>query len=139
MHIFNTSQFTLAFVLGIKQSNFLNHYLCCTVHKNTYAGVPGGYDERYASLVPTIDDYIWMIKKRVPCSGHKVHSICVVNSGDLHRLKYRPAQNVRDVFFHNKFFMEEDQTVMDCLEEELIHRNIKEYVKDQPPKNTNKR
>ena len=94
-----------------------------------YTGVPGGYDEKYAALIPTIDDYIWMSGK-VPCSGQKVHWICIVNSGDLHRLSYKPVPKERDRFFHNKFFLEEDHTVMDCLEEELISRNKKEFEGD---------
>ena len=93
--------------------------------------MPGGYDERYAAVVPTIDDYIWMLSgQKVPCSGQKINWICVVNSGDLYRLSYKPVPNVRDTFFHNKFFMETDQTVMDCLEEELISRNRKEFEED---------
>ena len=96
--------------------------------------MPGGYDAKYTSLVPIIDDCIWLhmtteesIKH---CSGRKVHFICILNSGDLHRLHYKPNPRIRERFFHNKFFMEEDPTVMDCLEEELIRRNIKEFEHD---------
>lgn len=32
--------------------------------------------------------------------------------------------------FHNKYFMERDHTVMDCIEEELISRNKLEYERD---------
>ena len=41
---------------------------------HTHTGVPGGYDERYAALIPTIDDCIWMLSRifRDPCSGQKV-------------------------------------------------------------------
>ena len=94
-----------------------------------HSGVPGGYDARYTSLVPTVDEYIWMFTNP-PCSGESVHSVCVVNSGDLQRLSYRPVPNERDKFFHNKFFMEKDRTVIDCLEEELIRRNIEEFEED---------
>ena len=99
------------------------------------AGVPGGYDAKYASLVPIIDDYIWLVHLTEEgiakhCSGRNVHFICVVNSGDLHRLRYKPDPKVKERFFHNKFFMEEDPTVMDCLEEELLRRNIKEFEHD---------
>ena len=103
---------------------------CCYTHTHTHTGVPGGYDERYAALIPTIDDYIWMLSRKVPCSGQKVHWICTVNSGDLHRVSYRPVPNERDRFFHNKFFMSKDPTVMDCLEDELISRNKKEFEED---------
>ena len=86
-------------------------------------------------MVPIIDDYIWLVRmtkeeKAKRCSGQEIHSICIVNSGDLHRLHYKPKPRVTERFFHNKFFMEEDPTVMDCLEEELIRRNIKELEQD---------
>ena len=32
--------------------------------------------------------------------------------------------------FHNKYYMERDHTVMDCIEEELVSRNKQEYEKD---------
>ena len=32
--------------------------------------------------------------------------------------------------FHNKYFMERDHTVMDCVEEELVIRNKQEYERD---------
>ena len=97
--------------------------------------MPGGYDAKYASLVPIIEDCIWLVgmtkeESAKHCSGRKVHSICIINSGDLHRLHYKPNPRTRERFFHNKFFMEEDPTVMDCLEEELIRRNVKELEHD---------
>ena len=33
-------------------------------------------------------------------------------------------------FFHNKYYMERDRTVMDCMEEQLVSRNRKEYEID---------
>lgn len=32
--------------------------------------------------------------------------------------------------FHNKYFMERDHTVMDCIEEEIVNRNKEEYKRD---------
>ena len=119
-------------VIVILYYKYLILYIICTTSNTQCAGVPGGYDVKYASLVPTIDDYIWMVEENVPCSGIKVRHVCILNSGDLHRLKYKPVPNVRDAFFHNKFYMEKDETVMDCMEEELDRRNIIEFLEDYP-------
>ena len=39
-------------------------------------------------------------------------------------------KKLRGPMFHNKYFMERDHTVMDCLEEQLVVRNRLEYEKD---------
>ncbi len=69
--------------------------------------------------------------KRTQCNGINVNNICIVSSVDLHRLdyKYDPQKN-HQTFFHNKFFIEKDQVVMDCAETELIRRNREECLKD---------
>ena len=60
-----------------------------------------------------------------------MHGICIVGSGDLHRVKHKvDSENVLGPLFHNKYFMEWDHTVMDCLEEQLIIRNKREYMKE---------
>ena len=57
--------------------------------------------------------------------------MCIVSSGDLHRLKYSTDPDyVRAPLFHNKYSMAEDHTVMDCMEELLIERNKQEYIRD---------
>ena len=40
------------------------------------------------------------------------------------------VKKLRGPMFHNKYFMERDHTVMDCLEEQLVVRNRLEYEKD---------
>jgi hypothetical protein len=65
------------------------------------------------------------------CSGSSIHRVCIVSSGDLHRLKYSTNPgSVRPPLFHNKYSMAEDHTVMDCMEELLIERNKQEYIRD---------
>ena len=60
-----------------------------------------------------------------------VHEICIVGSADLHQVKYEvDIDDVQGPFFHNKYFMEWDHTVMDCLEEQLVIRNKREYTKE---------
>ena len=57
--------------------------------------------------------------------------MCIISSGDLHRLKYSTDPDyVRAPLFHNKYSMAEDHTVMDCMEELLIERNKQEYIRD---------
>ena len=102
-----------------------------------YTGVPGGYNANVSSLVPVISDYIWItgdrrwhVKKF--CSGEVVvHKICIITSADLSRVQYKvDVSNISGPMFHNKYFMERDHTVMDCLEKQLVIRNRQEYLKD---------
>lgn len=69
---------------------------------------------------------------RRKCNGWKVHDICILSSGDLWRLKYVPVQNsaCKGPLFHDKYFMERDHVIMDCMEEELVHRNTLEFQSD---------
>ena len=96
-------------------------------------GVPGGKDKRYSNLTPTISSYLWIYSEETKeqCNGINVNNICIVSSVDLHRLdyKYDPQKN-HQTFFHNKFFIEKDQVVMDCAETELVRRNREECLKD---------
>ena len=86
----------------------------------------------------TISDTIWLtwdeIRKgsKTHCSGSNIHRVCIVSSGDLHRLRYTTdPDSVRPPLFHNKYSMAEDHTVMDCMEELLIERNQLEYIRDK--------
>lgn len=87
---------------------------------------------------------VWWDRKRY-CSGNIVHDICMVNNHDLFLLPYKPGigSNTttgcfsgsvgsydgpdRGPIVHNKYSMDEDMVVMDCMEQELIRRNRLEY------------
>ncbi len=104
---------------------------------NYHTGVPGGKDDKYSRITPTVSSYIWLTvkdkKKHCSISGWMVHSICIVSSGDLHRLDYMyDPKKDHQTFFHNKFFIEKDRTVMDCAEEELLRRNREDCLRDNP-------
>ena len=100
-------------------------------------GVPGGYREEAADLIPHVISAIWLPKSgwEQYCSGWIIHWICIVSSGDLQRLaKFMrtdidPHLHKQGAMFHNKYFMERDHTVMDCVEEQLVNRNKQEYVR----------
>ena len=94
------------------------------------AGVPGGYNEQSYSLLPTVAEYIWA-QGAVKCNSSVVHQVCIISSADLYQVKYEvDLDNVQGPLFHNKYFMEKDHTVMDCLEEQLVIRNKREYMKE---------
>ena len=98
-------------------------------------GVPGGKDERFTKYRPDILSCIWLYDgdKEAQCSGDIVHDICIINSGDLHRIRrrlmYNPEAN-HQTFFFNKYFIERDRVVIDCVEQELLRRNREEHHTD---------
>jgi hypothetical protein len=65
------------------------------------------------------------------CLGKTVHGICILNSAELPRVYYAMKAN-NNYWFFNKYFMEEDHIVIDCVEEELIHTNRHEFAHDHP-------
>ena len=98
-------------------------------------GVPGGLPPHHIQI-PTIDKYIWMNKytrtrsKQESCEGKMVHFICIVGVGDLDQIYRWGINRQRPVFFFNKYFMEFDHVVMDCIEERLLSQNMKEHEAD---------
>ena len=102
-------------------------------------GVPGG-NPPHRVPVPTIDKYIWMNKNTQTrsglesCEGKMVHFICIVSVGDLDQIHRLGVNRRTPVFFFNKYFMEDDHVVMDCMEERLLHQNMKEHEADCKPR-----
>ena len=100
-------------------------------------GVPGGNPPHRISI-PIIDKYIWMNKNYQTrsnlesCEGRMVHFICIVSVGDLDQIFRWGVKRRIPTFFFNKYFMEDDHVVMDCMEEWLIQQNKKEYLQDCP-------
>ena len=102
-----------------------------------YIGVPGGYNANVNSRIPMVSEYIWVTGQRKTqteryCkSGYIFHNICIITSADLSSVHSKvDDNNLRGPMFHNKYFMEKDHIVMDCLEEQLVIRNRLEYKKD---------
>ena len=72
---------------------------------------------------------IWLIDNNgAHCAGKDVHHVCVITSSDLPQVQARTTN--RGYLFFNKYFMEDDHIVMDCMEERLIENNKKEYADD---------
>ena len=96
-------------------------------------GVPGGYDPKLKGLYFGIDFYIWLTGGAANkfCGGKNVHHICVVSVYELSAI-IRGTKDGKWFLFHNKYFMEMDHVVMDCMEERLVARNRLEYKQDCP-------
>ena len=62
-------------------------------------------------------------------SNYTVHHVCILTSADLPQIKRVMEWNV---WFFNKYFMEDDHVVMDCVEEVLVRNNKQEFTRDYP-------
>ncbi len=91
-------------------------------------GVPGGYSpgKKYFR----IEQSFWMTSMgSKPCSGKVVHDICIPTIRGLERIT-TASKDGQNALFLNKYFMEQDHVMMDCMEERLIARNKIEYEED---------
>ena len=93
-------------------------------------GTPGGYNPRIRkSKYIAMDHSFWRTtpeNSALQCFGKTVHKICVVNFADLPRI-LKETNNGNTALFHNKYFIELDPVVMDCLEERIVEMNKREY------------
>ena len=115
---------------------------CKTPEEHLYAtaymipGIPGGFSFNKSKNFPLVSKSYWKHEKtshyyvegESPCSGRSVHQVCILTSADLPLIN----RAVKDwsIWFLNKFFMEEDHVVMDCVEELLINHNKQEFYND---------
>ena len=93
--------------------------------------VPGGFNSTLLKKYSfSIDRYCWVYKrwekKEKKCHGEVAHNICIVDIGDLNWI----LNDTENVLFQNKYFMENDRLVMDCMEERIIAQNKLEYKRD---------
>ena len=93
-------------------------------------GVPGGYNanippDHYFNLEATF----WIYRKpHRNCAGLVKHSVCIITAIDLSKVML--YHNKSNHFFHNKYFMEVDHTVMTCMEERIVAKNKLEYEEE---------
>ncbi len=114
-----------------KNTNFPEeHYYPVLFHM---PHVPGGYHPG----IPRqgyfeVSHYFWRnnkAKRALPCFGITVHQICIVNHFDLPHIM-RETNNGDTALFQNKYFMEKNHIVMDCMEEMIVAKNKLEYKQD---------
>lgn len=120
---------------------------CRTPEEHFYAmasmipGAPGAINSflnssKFEIEEPEVFKAIWYHDKSSPhreanetCAGRVVHSVCIANAAELPRVYDVMTQT--NAWFFNKYFMEEDHIVMDCVEPEIGKMNQLEYEKDQ--------
>jgi hypothetical protein len=124
----STAKKVYKFFLG---TSFPEEHFYATLFK--MPGVPGGYNpkvpnERYFE----VGHYFWRItkaEKKLSCYGKTIHQICVVNFLDL-PLIMKETQFGKTALFQNKYFMERDHVIMDCMEERIVAKNKREFEMD---------
>ena len=112
---------------------------CTTPEEHLYAtaymmpGAPGGFRPEKTHL-PIVSKSIWKHLKSShyyapgeKCSGNSVHQVCILNTADLPLISQEMLQKT---WFFNKYFMEEDHVVMDCVEQQIIRDNKREFSND---------
>ena len=86
--------------------------------------------------MPDVVACIWMYSdyaqhhQQELCKGNIVHHICILNSVDLPTVYSKGVNAHRPTFFFNKYFMERDHVIMDCMEERIVKQNRLEYEND---------
>ena len=123
--------------VGIIHKFFMN---CKNPEEHFYASVymmpdvPGGFigrldeEKHYFSVARAI----WCFNGRqchfgFYCHGQVLHDICITDSADLPTILKISSDGH---LFHNKYFYELDHTVMDCLEERIVSKNMEEYKQE---------
>ena len=93
----------------------------------------GGHSNSVTLPISFPEVSIWLTRlgKRLTaerCSGLKVHLLCIAVTSDLHRVYEFGVK--KGFLFFNKYFMEVDHVIMDCMEERLVKQNMLEYARD---------
>ena len=116
-----------------KGVNFPEEHYIATVYR--IPNVPGGFNSSLPqSHYFMTDKCLWrtkdfVAKNGLQCSGSIVHDICIVDVGDLLSV-LNTTDYGKKALFQNKYFMENDHVIMDCMEERIIAKNKFEYDED---------
>ncbi len=102
---------------------------------NMLPDAPGGKHERQLRershgkiRLPNIVVRHWKNLNRACTESYYRHRICIVSASDFYWLY--SSSKARRVYFLNKYLMDYDHVVMDCMEETLLKRNVEEYRRD---------
>ena len=133
VHFFLHNETVQTFMQWIKHAWVPEEHFYASVYM--MPGSPGGH----SSLHPIqsqalVSKVIWKHNQHSPyyspsesCAGRSVHQICILTSAELPRVKDALKRNV---WFFNKYLMEDDHVIMDCVEEVLVRKNIEELYRD---------
>ena len=136
MSFFLTNEAAIALREYMKDVVVADEHFYASLHR--LQGAPGGPPKMENVKMPNVLASIWVPKywnqtrSRAQCKGWVVHDVCVVGSGDLPMIYSIGVNAHQPIFFFNKYFMEWDHVVMDCMEQRLVERNKLEHVNDCP-------
>ena len=129
-------QFVLYLQTNLTAISVRQFFRRCSVPEEHYyptlymsPGVPGNYNSSLKKAYFRVTNSYWFGHSAVHCHGRVVHGICIVNSADLKSILKDSHDGKRSIF-HNKYFMEDDHTIMDCAEERIVKMNKQEFVED---------
>ena len=128
-----TSKKAIALRKYLNKARSSEEHFYSTLYK--LPGVPGGPPKK-GTVIPIVDAYQWMnsnyakLHVQELCKGRIVHSVCILSIGDLPMVYSKGVNAQQPNFFFNKYFMEWDHVVMDCMEQRLVEQNRLEYKQD---------
>ena len=100
---------------------------------NHFPDAPGNvYLLEKGRKMPLLAQRIWKfqtLNNSSLCMERKMyHRICIVSASDLPWL--RMIMDKRSFYFLNKYWIEYDHVVMDCMEDLLVEKNVEEFSRD---------
>lgn len=91
----------------------------------------GQFSRDQTGVIPQVSNMDKHNRQHGPlCAGEIVHSLCILSSGDLNTIYIKGILSHNTQFFYNKYFMQNDHVVMDCMEQRIVQQNKHEYFQD---------
>ena len=121
-----TDKRALALRERLEYVNAAEEFFFATLNKMEDA--PGNHHMLKKNVnMPIVSRAFWNIyPKKTECiERYFIHSICILSVSDLPYLK-----NVPNTWFFNKYRIDYDHVVMDCMEELLLKKHFREYEVD---------
>lgn len=99
---------------------------------NHFHDAPGNRYLLRGRKMPLLAQRIWKFQTlngSPLCKERRLfHRICIVSSSDLPWL--REVMEKKQFYFFNKYWIDYDHVVMDCIENLLVERNVEEHIRD---------
>ena len=80
--------------------------------------------------IPWVSESIWMSSRQKCKSNVFIHAICILSVEEMPYV-VEVDESLPEIFFLNKYRMDRDHVVMDCIEERLMKKNELEFRQDQ--------
>ncbi|GFS01556.1 beta-1,3-galactosyl-O-glycosyl-glycoprotein beta-1,6-N-acetylglucosaminyltransferase [Elysia marginata] len=109
------------FIDWLRSTGIPDETLFASINYNPQLNIPGTYNGNKMENIEPLTRYkMWYGHNCY--SGQTVRGVCILSTGDLHRLGEAPH------LFANKFYLHQDRVVIGCLEEKLFNDTRDEYL-----------